>query len=108
MAQGKGLVKDGVRIIQGTPQAALERATLFLYLWRVNKPDAPVETRATLSMARPSRDGYLIKELIPDMELDPHAALDKAVAIARRGEVQEIYVNADLSRLPRRSVSAHG
>jgi hypothetical protein len=52
-------------------------------------------------MARPGPQGYVIKELIPDMELEAQAALDKAVAIAKRGEVPEIYLNADLTRLPR-------
>jgi hypothetical protein len=59
-------------------------------------------------MARPSAKGYVIKELIPDMELAPQAALDKAVAIAKRGEVAEIYVNADLEQLPRTAARALG
>ena len=33
---------------------------------------------ATLSMVRPGRGEYVIKELIPDMELAPQAAVDKA------------------------------
>lgn len=100
MPQGSKLVRDGIQIIQGTPGAALSRATLFLRMWRVSKPGEPPRTRASLSMARPGRDGYVVKELIPDMELEAHEALDKAVAIAKRGEVAEIYVNADLSQLP--------
>jgi hypothetical protein len=59
-------------------------------------------------MARPGRQGYVVKELIPDMELEPQAALDKAVAIAKRGEVIEVYVNADLDRLPRAPARAMG
>jgi hypothetical protein len=108
MSQGSNLKRDGIRIIQGTPAAALVRSTLFLRMWRITKPGEPVRTRATLSMARPGGKGYVIKELIPDMELDPQAALDKAVAIAKRGEVTEIYVNADLSRLPQPGVRATG
>jgi hypothetical protein len=100
MAQGSTLVRDGIRIIEGTPTAPLNGSTLFLSVWRVSKPGEEVQTRAALSMARPGPRGYVIKELIPDMELNPQAALDKAVAIAKRGEVPEIYLNADLTRLP--------
>ena len=102
------VVKDGVRIIQGTPTEPLTRSTLFLRMWRVTVPGEPPRTHAQLSMARPGPDGYVVKELIPDMELDPQAALDKAVAIAKRGEVAEIYLNADLSRLPQPRARAHG
>jgi hypothetical protein len=101
MAHGTKLVRDGVRIVEGTPTAPLSGATLFLSIWRVSKPGEEPRTRASLSMARPGPKGYVIKELIPDMELEPQAALDKAVAIAKRGEVAEIYLNADLTRLPR-------
>jgi hypothetical protein len=101
MAQGSTLVRDGVRIVQGTPAAPLNRATLFLTILRVTKPGEPARTRASLSMVRPGPQGYVIKELIPDMELEAQAALDKAIAIAKRGEVAEIYLNADLSRLSR-------
>ena len=102
MAQGSTLVRDGVRIVEGTPVAPLRGATLFLSIWKVSKPgEKPARTRAALSMARPGPKGYVVKELIPDMELEPQAALDKAVAIAKRGEVPEIYLNADLTRLPR-------
>lgn len=100
MPQGSKLVRDGIQIIQGTPTAPLTRATLFLRMWRVSRPGESARTCASLSMARPGRDDYVIKELIPDMELEAQAALDKAVAIAKRGEVAEVYVNADMSRLP--------
>ncbi|HEY7670634.1 MAG TPA: hypothetical protein VIC71_00335 [Gammaproteobacteria bacterium] len=100
MAQGSTLVQDGIRIVEGTPTAPLRGSTLFLSIWRVSKPGEPPRTRAALSMARPGPRGYVIKELIPDMELDAKAALGKAVAIAKRGEVPEIYLNADLTRLP--------
>ena len=94
--------------MQGTPTAPLMRSTLFLRMWRISKPGEPVRTRASLSMARPGPQGYVVKELIPDMELEPQAALDKAVAIAKRGEVTEIYVNADLARLPQAKARATG
>jgi hypothetical protein len=100
MAQGSTLVRDGIRIVEGTPTAPLKGSTLFLRIWRVTKPDEEARTHAALSMARPGPRGYVIKELIPEMELDAPAALDKAVAIAKRGEVAEIYLNADLTRLP--------
>lgn len=95
------IVKDGVNVIQGTPTAPIERSTLFLRMWRVSEPGKPESTRASLYMVRPSRGEYVVKELIPDIEHGPQAALDKAVAIAKRGDVAEIYVNADLSKLPR-------
>src|SRR5262249_44000816 len=99
--QGSKLVKDGVQVIQGTPTEPIVRATLFLRLWRVPGPKKTEVTRATLSMVRPGRGDYVIKELIPDMELGPQAALDKAVAIAKRGDVTTIYLNADLAHLPK-------
>lgn len=92
---------DGVNVIQGTPVQPIAQSTLFLRMWRVTQPGKPERTCASLYMVRPSRGDYVIKELLPDMELGPQAALDKAVAIAKRGEVAEIYVNADLSSLPR-------
>jgi hypothetical protein len=94
-------VKDGVRIIQGTPAHPLERPTLFLRMWKVTVPGKPPRTLASLSMARPSSAGYVIKDLIPEIDTPPQAALDKAVAIAKRGDVSEIYLNADLANLPR-------
>lgn len=95
------IVKDGVQIIQGTPTEPITCATLFLRLWRVEKPKSEPLTCATLSMVRPGRGEYVIKELIPDMELSPQAAVDKAVAIAKRGDVTTVYLNADLTRLPK-------
>ena len=101
MAKGSTLVRDGIRIVEGTPTAPLRGSTLFLSIWRLTKPGEEPRTRAALSMARPGPRGYVIKELIPDMELEAQAALDKAVEIAKRGEVAEIYLNADMTRLPR-------
>ena len=98
--QGSKAVKDGVQVIQGTPTAPLKNATLFLRLWRVTE-NKQVRTRATLFMVRPGPNDYVIKELIPDMELEPQAALDKAVAIAKRGDAAVVYLNADLARIPK-------
>jgi hypothetical protein len=104
--QGSKIVKDGVQIIQGTPTAPITEATLFLRLWKVQRPKKSDLTCATLSMVRPGRGEYVIKELIPDMELAPQAAVDKAVAIAKRGDVHTIYLNADLTQLPKLRRSA--
>jgi hypothetical protein len=98
--QGKAGVKDGVQVIQGTPTAPLTRPTLFLRLWRVQEGKQQ-RTRATLFMVRPGPGEYVIKELIPDMELDAQAALDKAIAIAKRGDASVVYLNADLDRIPK-------
>jgi hypothetical protein len=101
MPKGGKVVKDGVNVTQGTPTEPIERATLFLRMWRVTAPGVPARTLASLHMVRPGRGEYVIKELIPDMEITPTAAVDKAVAIAKRGDVLDIYVNADLTNLPR-------
>jgi hypothetical protein len=98
--QGSRTVKGGVKVIQGTPTAPITSPTLFLRLWRV-KEGKEVRTRATLFMVRPGPGDYVIKELIPDMELEPKAALEKAVAIAKRGDAAVVYLNADLARIPR-------
>jgi hypothetical protein len=99
--QGSKTVKHGVQVIQGTPTAPIVSPTLFLRLWRVTE-DKQVRTRATLFMVRPGPADYVIKELIPDMELDPQAALDKAIAIAKRGDASVVYLNADLAKIPKR------
>ena len=98
--QGSKAVKDGVQVIQGTPTAPLTSATLFLRLWRVTE-GKQTRTRATLYMVRPGTSDYVIKELIPDMELDAQAALDKAVAIAKRGDAAVVYLNAELAKIPK-------
>jgi hypothetical protein len=98
--QGKTAVKDGVQVVQGTPTAPITRPTLFLRLWRVTE-GKDKKTRATLFMVRPGPGEYVIKELIPDMELDAQAALDKAVAIAKRGDASVVYLNADLDKIPK-------
>jgi hypothetical protein len=100
MSRGSKVRKSGVRVIQGTPTAPLQRPTLFLRLWRSVSADGPARTLASLSMARPGQDGYVVKPLLSDMELGPKEALEKAVAIAKRGDVAEVYVNADMSKLP--------
>lgn len=97
--QGAKAVKDGVQVIQGTPTSPITSPTLFLRLWKVGE-GKHVRTRATLFMVRPGPSDYVIKELIPDMELDAQAALDKAVAIAKRGDASVVYLNADLAKIP--------
>lgn len=87
-------------MIQGTPTAPITAPTLFLRLWRVGE-GKQLRTRATLFMVRPGPGDYVVKELIPDMELDAQAALDKAIAIAKRGDASVIYLNADLARIPK-------
>ena len=98
--KGSTAVRDGVQVIQGTPTAPITAPTLFLRLWKVTE-GKQVRTRATLFLVRPVAGDYVIKELIPDMELDAQAALDKAVAIAKRGDASVVYLNADLARIPK-------
>jgi hypothetical protein len=98
--QGTKAIRDGVQVIQGTPTAPLTGPTLFLRLWRV-KEGKQERTRASLFLVRPGTGDYVVKELIPDMELDAQAALDKAVAIAKRGDASVLYLNADLDRIPK-------
>ena len=103
--KGSNALKDGVQVIRGTPTAPITSPTLFLRLWQVNE-DKQVRTRATLFMVRPGPSDYVIKELIPDMELDPKAALEKAIAIANRGDASVVYLNADLAKIPQRIARA--
>lgn len=100
MPDGTTIIRNGVRVIQGTPKNPLKKPALFLKILNVSSPDLPDRTVASLSMARPKANDIVVKELIPDMDLDPRAALDKAIAIALRGEVEEVYLNPDLSKLP--------
>ena len=51
---------------------------------------------------------HIIKDLIPELTCQPKEALDKAVAIANRGDVSEVYVNADMEKLPRLGFAAVG
>lgn len=105
MSQGSMVMKEGVRVVQGTPDAPLRGPALFLRIRRVAVPGKPPRTTASLSTARPGHAGYVIKTLIDDMELGPKEALEKAIAIAKRGDVAEVYINADLSKLPGAAVS---
>lgn len=105
--QGSKAVRDGVQVIQGTPKAPLTSATLFLRLWKVTE-GKQTRTRATLYMVRPGPGDYVIKELIPDMELDAQAALDKAIAIAKRGDASVVYLNADLALIPKVRTAVNG
>src|SRR5690606_1162721 len=102
MSQDSVVMKDGVRIVRGTPSAPLQGPALFLRILRVPIAGKPPRTVASLATARPGPQGYVIKQLIDDMELEPKRALEKAVAIAKRGGVDEIYINADLTKLPSR------
>jgi hypothetical protein len=97
---GSKAVKDGVQVIQGTPKEPITSTTLFLRLWKVTE-GKQTRTRATLFMVRPGPVDYVVKELIPDMELDAQGALDKAIAIAKRGDASVVYLNADLARIPK-------
>lgn len=108
MPEGSTRIINGVRITQGTPKAPLSAPALFLKISRVSAQGQPDRTVASLSMARPRPGTYVIKELIHEMDLDPQAAVEKAVAIARRGDVADIYLNADLDRLPVTPVRALG
>jgi hypothetical protein len=105
--QGAKTVKDGVQVIQGTPTAPITRPTLFLRLLRVGE-GKNVRTRATLFMVRPGPTDYVVKELIPDLDLEPQAALEKTIAIAKRGEVAVVYLNADLERIPKPRTVVNG
>jgi hypothetical protein len=80
---------------------------LFLRLLRVGE-GKNVRTRATLLMVRPGPADYVVKELIPDMDLEPQAAVEKTIAIAKRGEVGVVYLNADIERIPKRRNVANG
>ncbi len=102
--KGSKVVKDGVEIVEGTPTAPITQTTLFLRLWRVGKQAKGERTLASLYMVRPGPNDYVIKELIPDMELGPQAALDKAIAIAKRGDASVVYLNADLTKIPKARV----
>jgi hypothetical protein len=105
--QGSKLVRDGVQVVQGTPTEPITQAVLFLRLWRVPaEKGKPERTLASLYMVRPGRGQYVVKELIPDMDLTPQAAVDKTVAIAKRGDVTTVYLNADIAKVPKlRSVA---
>ena len=108
MAQkGATAVKNGVQVIQGTPTQPITRPTLFLRLLRVGE-GKNARTRATLFMVRPGPTDYVVKELIPDLDLEPQAALEKTIAIAKRGEVNVVYLNADLERIPKRRTVVNG
>jgi hypothetical protein len=104
----KTMTRDGVLVVQGTPSGPITRSTLFLRLVRVQGPKKTEITRAALYMVRPGRGEYVVKELIPDMELAPQAAVDKAIAIAKRGDVATVYLNADINDIPKQQLAAHG
>jgi hypothetical protein len=94
------LLRGRIRVFQGTPKSPLVEPALFLAVRQ--SPDArdKRDTVASFWLVRPSDQSYVIKELITDMEIEPKAAVEKAVDIALRGEVCAIYLNADLDNLP--------
>jgi hypothetical protein len=66
-AQGSSVIKEGIRVVQGTPMRPLTGPTLFLRVLRVGAPGEGQRTVASLSVARPGATDYVIKELIPDI-----------------------------------------
>lgn len=102
------LLTSQVRVYKGTPRHPLSAPALFLTIRRIKQSPKEVITVATLTLARPSGQSYMIKELLTDMQLAPEAAVEKAVDIAQRGQVHAIYLNADLDKLPLPAVSAAG
>jgi hypothetical protein len=100
MAQGAKVLRGGIEVVSGTPLEPVRRPTLFLKIWRRKMPSGEKRLFASLYMVRPSRNEYVVKELLGETEMTPDAAVDKAVAIARRGDVATVYLNADLTKLP--------
>ncbi len=94
------LMSGQIRVYKGTPKLPLAAPALFLSLTKKRGPRDQISSIATLSMARPTSAGYIIKELLADMQLEPEAAVEKAVDIALRGQVKAIYLNANLAELP--------
>lgn len=93
------LLTGGIRVYKGTPKLPLTAPALFLNIRRINEPRGRSYAVASLSMAQPGRDGCSLKEMISDMELEPEAAVEKAVDIAVRGGIEAIYLNADPEKL---------
>ncbi len=99
---------NGVSLIPGTPDKPLEEPALIVKLWRAIKtfPDAPMSkaglshAMASVHMVKPGRAGYVIKQLIRETEMVPDLAIARVVAAAKLNEVSQIFVNADLQRLP--------
>jgi hypothetical protein len=100
MPQGAKVLRGGIEVVSGTPLAPVLQPALFLKVWRRKMPNGEKRLFASLSMVRPSRNQYVVKELLAETEMQPDAAVDKAVAIARRGDVSTVYLNADLTKLP--------
>ena len=100
MPQGAKVLRGGIEVVNGTPLEPVRQPALFLKLWRRKMPNGEKRLFASLSMVRPSRTEYVVKELLAETEMAPEAAVDKAVAIARRGDVGTVYLNADLTKLP--------
>lgn len=92
------LLHSGVRVFKGTPALSLSEPALFLGISR-SGPKGRKRVVASLTIVRPNAKGYMIKELIADMGLEPEAAVEKAIDIAVRGDIKMLYLNADLNRL---------
>jgi hypothetical protein len=100
MPQGAKILRGGIEVVSGTPLEPVLKPALFLKVWRRKMPNGEKRLYASLSMVRRSRQEYVVKELLAETEMEPDAAVDKAVAIARRGDVSTVYLNADLTKLP--------
>src|SRR5690606_23582804 len=74
------VLRGGIEVVTGTPLEPVMRPTLFLKLWRRKLPNGEKRFFASLSMVRPSRNEYVVKELLAETEMEPDAAVDKAVA----------------------------
>lgn len=96
------LLNTGIKVFKGNPKIPLASPALFLGITTQDRGGFAGDVVASLTMVRPSADKYEIKELIADMELGPEAAMEKAIDIARRGEIRLIFINADLDKLSRK------
>src|SRR5690606_38902684 len=99
MSQDSMVIKEGVRIVRGTPNAPQEAPAQYLEFTIVSVAGKPRHREASLATARPGPQDYVYKNLFEDMEYEQKEALAKAIAIAKRGGIEEIYVNADLAKL---------
>ena len=96
------LLNSGIKVFKGNPKNPLSAPALFLGITTQDRGGFAGDVVASLTMVRPVADRYEIKELIADMELGPEPAMEKAIDIAMRGEIRQIFINADLDELARR------
>src|SRR5690606_247254 len=92
--------KEGVRVVQGTPDAPLRGPALCLRIRRIAVPGKAPRTTASLAAARPGPAGYVIQTLTAHRDVGPNAAVAEARAVAQRGRAGEVSPNAGLSELP--------